>query len=178
MPDSSNQGIAIGASRDLSIARVWASRPARLAGALALVLAVTVGAWIDLRGDFRSTEAQLAGTRARLDHVAAELRADGRAKQQALAGYELARQQLERRQAGRDLTYSQLLAVNRRLDLRSQDLWRVAHDLQQRTDRLSNLSFCAVGAARALNQASIDDTAGLARTLRAIEAPCAAAKAS
>jgi hypothetical protein len=181
MTASSNQGIAIGASKGLAAARAWQSTRVRIgvtAVVLASVVGVTVRTWVTLRADFRSTEAQMAVTRARLDDLGTDLRVEGLAREQAIAGYDLALQELERRQVARDLSYTQLVEVDRRLELRSHDLWRVAHDLQARQERLSHLSLCAAGAARALNQASIDDTDGLARTLRAIEPSCTAARAT
>jgi hypothetical protein len=76
----------------------------------------------------------------------------------------------------RDIEYGRLIDVDRTLQARRDALTRAAEDLRRRTERLSQLSACAAGAAKALNQAGVGDSAGLARTLTAVEAPCAAAR--
>jgi chromosome segregation ATPase len=155
--------------------------PIRWIAAVVVVVGLVAGvtgarrAWSDTRDATERTEASLRATRSDLARTHDELAtatADRREAQTTLGDRvaTLATRQDERDDAQHGLDVVTLLLTQVQSQLAASQA-----DLQDRTTRLDAFNRCLVGVAQALNQAAVNDTDGLASTVRGIEGVCAQA---
>jgi hypothetical protein len=148
-----------------------------LVGAAVLVTAMVVAgrAWASTRDATERTNTALADTRADIRRTGDELTiaANDRDAAQATLGDRVAalasrRDERDTAQEGLDVVTLLLFQVQGQLQASQTDLFLS-------TARLGAFNRCLVGVAQALNQASVNDTGGLAATIRRIEGDCAEA---
>lgn len=153
----------------------------RIAGAavvaLLLGVAVTVAtrAWSSTREATERTRSTLADTRADIRRTESDLAtATGeRRAAQATLGDQVAA--LAARRDERDAAQADLDVVTLILAQAQAQLTASQVDLIEGAVRLDAFDRCLVGVAKALNQAAVGDTGGLAATIRGIEGDCAQA---
>jgi chromosome segregation ATPase len=151
---------------------------------IALVLALLAtsatvwGVWSRTRSDQHRIDTELAAVRKQLDARDKELRTAGVARDDARASLTVAQQQLARSRSAASLAHTQLVARNHELSRKRSVLTSTITDLQHRFVQLANLNTCLAGAAKALNQAAVSDTNGMAATLQSVETQCGAARAT
>jgi hypothetical protein len=151
----------------------------RLAGAVVVVAVLATGVTVAARSWFTTRDATdraaaaLHATRADLALARGDVDAatTGLAAAQAALFDELAT--LSVRQAERDAAQEALDAARRALAESQRQLDASTTDLADRTTRLGALERCLLGVAEALNQASVGDTGGASRTVRAVSDDCA-----
>jgi hypothetical protein len=145
--------------------------------AVALVAGVTGArrAWSDTRAATERTEASLHATRSDLARTQDELATATAARHEAQSTLGDRVALLATRQDERDDAQHGLDAVTLLLTQVQSQLSASQADLYERTARLDAFNRCLVGVAQALNQAAVNDTGGLMRTVRGIEGVCAQA---
>jgi hypothetical protein len=149
--------------------------------AVALVTALAVAGtvqWLDRQDTIDGTRRAAAATRAELDRTSGEL--DAASAGLAAVRAVLAEDQgtLVTREGEAAAAAESQRATETQLGSLQQELASATADLRARTEQRSVLDTCLLGVARALNQAGVGDTGGLARTVRDIEGTCARAGAS
>ncbi len=162
--------------------RMPAGVPVRRVAATAVVLVVVVGglvvgwrAWFGTRDATQRTVAELRATRSDLADARDELAVatDDLGSARSRLGdqvTELIDRRDERDEAQTSLDQVTVVLVDARTRLLESQA-----DLDSRETRLEALNTCLVGVAAALNQASVNDLGGLARTVDSIASVCSTA---
>jgi hypothetical protein len=175
------EALATGAS-DGTSGRRWVSTRVAVSAALAVVI-VALGAfgtrlWLDRRATIDEVVTEVAATREEVARTEALL-------DSATAGLVTARSVLGEQRAAltaregeRVASEGTMTATGEQLVALQTQLAAATADLQARTTERSVLDRCLLGVAKALNQASVGDTGGLARTVREVEGICTLAGAA
>jgi uncharacterized protein (DUF3084 family) len=148
-----------------------------LVGVISAGVGLAANAWFDTRAETDRTVAALRDTRAELAAAEGDLATATAELETERATLRAELETLGTRQDERDTASDSLDAAKLQLaDLQTQ-LEAATADLEDRTTRLDALNRCLVGVAKALNQASVNDIAGMAATIGGIEGTCAEAGA-
>lgn len=159
------------------------TRPGRVAGLIVVFASIVGGAglgaraWADMRDDTSRTIVAVRDThrdidRARNDLATATVRLEA---ERAMLDGELAT--LAARQKARAAAEDTLATTERQLAVIEAQLAAATADLAERRVRLDVFERCLAGVAKALNQAAVSDTDGLAATLAGVEGTCTEAGA-
>lgn len=132
--------------------------------------------WSDTADDLRSVDDDLTATAGDLDTAAVHLMQRYNTLSGERAVLDAAKADLARRTDERGAAEDRLIAAQARLDETNGNIDQRTEELGAREANLALLNRCFVGASEALNQISVADTVGFARTLGEIGDVCAAAR--
>lgn len=140
------------------------------------LIAVAQALWNDTARELRAVDDDLTVTAGDLDAAAVDLMQRHNTLSEERAVLDAAEADLARRTGERGAAEDRLIAVQGRLDETNGHIDDRTNELGAREANLALLNRCFVGASEALNQISVADTSGFARTLAEIGDICAAAR--